>query len=69
MMEAKSNRENVKARVLERLKKNYTYDAERGGVIGVRGSKLKSILRSNGYEEIGMRMEGKVIKILLHRAV
>ena len=69
MMEAKSNRENVKARVLERLKKNYTYDAERGGVIGVRGSRLKSILRSNGYEEIGMRMEGKVIKILLHRAV
>lgn len=69
MMEAKSNRENVKARVLERLKKNYTYDAERGGVIGVRGGKLKGTPAGKGYTVIQMCMDGKVLNIQLHRAV
>lgn len=69
MMETKNNRENIRARLLERLKKNYTYDAERGGLISVRNGKLKDHMNHDGYLKFYVRMDGKHIYITLHHAV
>lgn len=68
-MEVKSDIESRRARILERLKKNYTYDAERGSLINVRRGKLKGKQKPDGYLKITVRMDGKQIFVYLHQAV